>query len=241
MEKDKKIFLGIIFSLLIILIFVGTRTFKEKKQENPKSSDAIIFKTEYESLNNVVREKDGKTIKEINIKSDNPVDILSEEEAIKFMETGTGIIYFGFPDCPWCRTMLPVLLSTLDNMSIGLLSYLNVYNIRDTLTLGENNKVEVKEEGTKGYKRILELLDNELSPYYLTNSDNKKIDTKEKRLYAPTVVGFKNGKVVAFHEGTVKSQKDPYENLTEEQINELSNIFTNMINKVYNTNCDEAC
>ncbi len=241
MDKDRKMFLGIILLLLFFMVFVGTRAFKDKKEENPKNSDALIFKKEYESLNNVVREKDGKTIKEIAISQNNPVEIVTEEKAISLLESGTGILYFGFPDCPWCRSMLPILLSTLDNMSISKLYYLNVANIRDTLALNEKGKPEVKVEGTKGYKRILELLDEELSPYYLTNDEGKQVDTKEKRLYAPTVAGFKDGKVVAFHEGTVESQKSGYDDLTEEEKKELSTIFENLINQVYDTNCDEAC
>lgn len=223
------------------MIFMGTRAFKEKKEENPSSSEALLFKKEYESLNNVVREKDGKTIKEMSIASDNPVDIVTEEEAITLLESGTGILYFGFPDCPWCRSMLPVLLSTLNNMSIDKLYYLNIANIRDVLVLNEKNKVEVKEEGTKGYKKIIELLDEHLSPYYLTNSDGKKVDTKEKRLYAPTVVFVKEGKVEGIHVGTVEGQKSGYDDLTEEQKNELNTIFVEHVNKVYNTNCDESC
>ena len=155
MDKDRKMFLGIILLLLFFMVFVGTRAFKDKKEENPKNSDALIFKKEYESLNNVVREKDGKTIKEIAISQNNPVEIVTEEKAISLLESGTGILYFGFPDCPWCRSMLPILLSTLDNMSISKLYYLNVANIRDTLALNEKGKPEVKVEGTKDRKSVV--------------------------------------------------------------------------------------
>ena len=186
-------------------------------------------------------EKDGKTIKELSISATNPVDILTEEETINLLENGTGILYFGFADCPWCRSLLPVLLSTLDNMSIDRLYYLNVGSIRDTLALDEKNKVEVKEEGTQGYYKILELMDSVLDPYYLTASNGKQIDTKEKRLYAPTVVGIKEGKIVGIHVGTVDSQESGYNDLTEEEQRELNERLSELINKVYDVNCDEAC
>lgn len=240
-DKDKKMFLGIILLLLAFVLFVGVLAFREKKEEIVNNTDALLFKTEYESLNNVVREKDGKTIKELSISSTNPVDILTEEETIQFLENGTGILYFGFADCPWCRTLLPVLLSTLDNMSIGKLNYLNISSIRDTLALNEKNKVEVKEEGTKGYYRILELMDTVLEPFYLETADGKKVDTKEKRLYAPTIVGVKEGKIVGIHVGTVDSQASGYDVLTKEQEEELANLIASLVNKVYDTNCDEAC
>ena len=240
-EKDKKMFLGIVLMLFAFMIFVGILAFRDKKEEIIGNTDALLFKTEYESLNNVVREKDGKTIKELSISSTNPVDILTEEETITFLENGTGLLYFGFADCPWCRTLLPVLLSTLDNMSIGKLNYLNISNIRDTLTLDEKNKVEVQEEGTKGYYRILELMDSVLKPFYLETTDGKKIDTKKKRIYAPTIVGVKNGEIVGIHVGTIDSQENGYDVLTKEQENELANQLIELINKVYDTSCDEAC
>lgn len=241
MDKDKKMLVSILMLLFVFMIFIGLIAFRDKKEENTLNLDAISFKNEYESLNNTVREKDGRTIKEISISANNPVDIVTEEETIALLESGTGILYFGFSDCPWCRSMLPILLSTLNNMNIERLSYLNIGNIRDTLALGEKNKVEVKEEGTKGYYKILELMNDVLDPYYLTSEDGKKIDTKEKRLYAPTVVAVKDGKIVDIHVGTVESQKSGYDDLSKEQQEELSNRFMELVRKVYDVDCDEAC
>ncbi len=241
MDKDRKMFLGILLLLFTFMIMIGIIAFRDKKEESVMNSDSISFKNEYESLNNVVREKDGRTIKEISIDANNPVDILTEEEAIALLESGTGILYFGFPDCPWCRNMLPVLLQTLKNMSIERMYYLNIGSIRDTLALGEKNKVEVKEEGTKGYYKILELMDEVLDPYYLISEDDKKIDTKEKRLMAPTVVAIKDGKIVDIHVGTVESQENGYDDLSIEQQEELQNRFMELIRKVYQVDCDESC
>lgn len=242
MDKDKKLFLGIILLLLAFMIFVGILAFKDKKNGiDTVNTDAINFKNEYEALNNIVNESNGKTNKELSISSDNPVEILTEEETVALLENGTGLIYMGFPECPWCRSMLPVLLQTLDNMNIDKLYYLNISDIRDTLTLNDKNKVEVTEEGTASYYKMLELMDEVLEPYYLTNAKGKQVDTKEKRIYAPTVVAVKSGEIVGIHVSTVESQIDPYESLTTEQEEELSNIFVELINKVYDVNCDEAC
>ena len=244
MDRDRKIFLGIILLLLISMIVIGIVVFRDKQEEqsrNGGNAEGLIFKNEYETLNNVVRAKDGRTIKEITINANNPVDIISEEEAVSLLESGTGILYFGFPDCPWCRSMLPVLLQTLDNMSIDKLYYLNISNIRDTLSLGEKNKVEVAEEGTPGYYKIIKLMDRVLEPYYLTTEEGKKIDTKEKRLMAPTVVGIKNGQITSIHVGTVESQESGYDDLSTEQQEELANIFMELVRTVYEVDCDEAC
>ena len=142
MDRDKKIFLGIVLLLLVFMIFVGIIVFKEKREtSNVDNTEAIIFKNEYETLNNMVNENNGKSYKELIISSNNPVDILSEEETISLLESGTGVLYLGFPECPWCRSMLPVLLQTLDNMNIDKLYYFNIKDKRDTLTLNSKNKV----------------------------------------------------------------------------------------------------
>ena len=242
MDKDKKLFLGIILLLLAFMIFVGVLAFKDKKVGNTSvNTDATNFKNEYESLNNVVNESNGKSYKEISISKDNPVEIVSEERAVEILEKGTGLLYMGFPECPWCRNMVPVLLQTLNNSGIDKLYYLNIFDIRDTFVLNDKNKVEVTVEGTPNYYKMLDIMDKVLEPFYLTNDEGKKIDTKKKRIYAPTVVGVKEGEIVGIHVATVESQTDPYEDLTNEQQEELSNKYLELINKVYDVGCDEAC
>lgn len=244
MDKDKKLFLGIIVLLLAFMVFVGILAFKDKKEEVKKEvehTDAILFKQEYESLNDEVNQNNGKSYKKLEIAEDNQVDYVSEEETISILENGTGIIYMGFPTCPWCRSMLPVLLQTLDNMNIDKLYYLNILDVRDTWELNDKGKAEKTKEGTNEYYKMLELMDEVLEPFTLTNEKGKEIDTKEKRIYAPTVIGVKDGKIVGIHVSTVESQIDPYKNLTKEQEEELSEIFVELINKVYDVGCDEAC
>lgn len=241
MDKDRKMFIGIILLLLVSMILIGAIAFKSKKGETIDNIDAINFKNEYESLNGTVRESDGKANKNITIAEDNPIKYLTEEEAINLLETGTGIIYFGFSECPWCRTLLPVLLQTLDNMSIDRLYYVNLSKMRDTLSLSEDNKVIVKEEGTKGYYRMLEILDNYLEPFYLTNKEGEKIDTLEKRIMAPTLVFVKDGELKGIHVGTVDSQKSGFDELSTEEQENLQNILMDLIRKVYSVDCDDAC
>ena len=242
MDKDKKIFLGILLLLLLFMVFVGILIFKDKKEGNaPLNAEAILFKNEYEALNNIVNEQSGKVFKELTISPDNPVDILSEEEAVTLLENETGILFMGFPECPWCRNLIPILLQTLENMGIDRLYYLNIKEIRDTLTLDDKNKVEVVEEGTPSYYKMLDILQEHLNPYYLVNSKGAKVDTKEKRIYAPTVVFVKNGVIADLYTGIEDGQTEPFNDLTEEQEEDIINQFVEFINKVYDVNCDEAC
>ena len=82
-----------------------------------------------------------------------------------------------------------------------------------------------------------------LEPYYLTTKEGEKINTKKKRILAPTVIGVKDGQVVGIHVGTVPSQKNASDILTNEQKEELHTSLEEIIKKVYEEDsiCTEAC
>ena len=75
----------------------------------------------------------------------------------------------------------------------------------------------------------------------MTGKDGKKIDTLEKRLYAPTVVSVKDGKILSIHVDTVASQKSGYSPLSKEEEEELFAIYQKMILELLGSTCDESC
>ena len=62
-----------------------------------------------------------------------------------------------------------------------------------------------------------------------------------KRLYFPTVVFIKDGKILNIHIGTLEEQTDPYTPLTEKQKDTLKNIYKTNILKTIDTKCDDKC
>ena len=75
-------------------------------------TDAQKFKEEYESINGTKREKDGKEIRTIEIAENNPMVYATAEEIAKMMDDKeTVAVYFGFKDCPWCRSMVTTLIA----------------------------------------------------------------------------------------------------------------------------------
>ena len=71
-------------------------------------------------------------------------------------------------------------------------------------------------------------------------------DTGVTRLYAPTVVAVKDGKVLDLHESTLDSQTDPYVALTGDQKDELTDIFQKLMQKIKDnktvcSDSDDAC
>ena len=101
-------------------------------------------------------------------------------------------------------------------------------NIRSSYEV-KDGKLKQTKKGSKEYLKILELLDEKLSEYYVYDNDNVAYDTKEKRLLAPTVVAVYEGEITDIHVGTVGSQDSGYDKLTVDETKELEKIIKNLI------------
>ncbi len=227
---------------IIILIACGCGFLAlQKVEETPVITDAIKIKEEYELLNGKINESNNLNYPVVTLSIDNPFVYRSESEIIDILKNRTGIIYFGFSSCPWCRSILPILEEAAREVGVAQIFYLDIQNIRDVLELDENDKVVTSKEGNNGYYQIVELLDEYLSEYSLENKEGKEISTGKKRLFAPTVVGVLNGKIVSFHEGSVDSQKNGFEPLSDVQKEELKSIYVDLIQKTLEGTCNDAC
>lgn len=253
-----------LFIILAIIVLVGgsfsiyyfgfkdkneTREKKEKdrdkKDKKEITEDEKRFKEEYESLNGTIRETTGVEISTIDIMEDNNVKYLSDEEVVEFLENGTGLLYMGFKECPWCRSAVPVLLTAATNIGIKEVYYLDVTNIKSTIVLDAKNKPQVTKEGTTAYYKIMKLLDDYLSDYSLKASNGKMIPTGEKRIYSPTVLTVKDGVVMGFHVGTVeghdKDKNGVLPEMTKKQSDELYLVYEEMMAKISDNNCNDGC
>lgn len=223
----KKTFMIILSVLLVVLILFSLYYFVFK--EKP---DNLKFKEEYESLNDEVNNSGKKNI-DVKIDEDNLMKYSNFKEIMDVLDEGTGIIYFGFPECPWCRNAVPVLIEAAKKNEIGQIYYFDASKIRDVKEL-KDGKVVTTKEGTKEYYQLVDKLKDVLGPYEGLE------DESIKRLYFPTMVFVMGGKVVGTHIGTVDSQKDPYKGLTKKEKEELLKIYENNIEKIYGV-CDESC
>lgn len=215
--------------IIITIVTLGVLLVGCTKEET--ESDALKFKAEYEELNGKPNSTGTKNYVTLDISESNTIKYRTESEIIELLESGTGIIYFGFPNCPWCRNATYALLEIAEEEKMDV-NYLNILDIRSTYSIEEDGRLTLEKEGTESYYRILELLDNELEDFTLTTESGLEVSTGEKRLYSPTTVFVKDGIIEGVHVGTVSSQEDPYVLLTDEQKEELKEIFMNYINKI---------
>ena len=220
----------IVLITLLVIVILGAIIYVVS---DSKVSDEKKFKAEYESLNGQKNDNE-KTYPEVSIREDNNVKYGSFDDVMKFLDEGTGILFLGFPECPWCRNMVSILVDTAYENEIDTIYYFNALSIRDIKELDSNGKVKTTKKGTNEYYKLVDKLKDFLGPYEGLN------DESIKRIYFPTVVFVQGGKIVGAHIGTVDSQEDPYKLLDKKQTKELKDIYTNYINKIYGT-CDESC
>jgi len=235
-ERNKLLLRGSILLVVGVISLIGVIYYNVKNnpfKDNTEVTDAVKFKSEYEILND--KTEGNYEYLSISIDKDNPVKYLQDSEVDDFLNEGTGIIYFGFPKCPWCRNAVPVLLDAEKEKNINEIYYFNALDMRDIKKLDENGNIVTTKEGTEEYKNIVNKLYDYLDVYEGLNDDSIK------RLYFPNIFFIQNGKVVANHMATVESQTDPNITLNDEQYQELKKIYLDGIDKIYNYSCNEGC
>lgn len=227
-EKILTIIGPILLTIAAILGYFQSATILDK-------SDAIKFKEEYELLNE-------KKYTKLQISAANSIKYASYDELLEVINNGTGIIYLGFPECPWCRIALPVLLDVANDNNVEIIYYMNIKNIRDsyvvqdgklTYSLDENGE-EIK--GEEGYFKLLKVLDKHLTDYKISFED-KEYEVGEKRLYAPSVIFVRDGEVLGIHVATVESHTDSKKALTKKQYDELYSIYEDYIIELQSGTC----
>lgn len=246
----------ILVMLLSVTCLVGCNSSKIKEdnkkakeraqqQEKKKDTDADKFKEEYEKLNGKKSES-GKEIRSIEVPSDNPFIYKSAKDIVDLMnDKKSFIVYFGFNSCPWCRSMLPTLINIAKDYDIDTIYYVDIKDIRDTKEVDKKGKVTTVKEGTDDYYKLLDLFDDVLSDYKLTDSKDKEVDAKEKRIYAPNIISVINGKPSKLTTGLSDEQDDGYMELTDDMKKDMYKSIEEVIKEYAseNTSCDnkEKC
>ena len=219
MNYFKKLSRMLLTTLAVLLVVSACAKQPAKDPEPENKEAAIAFAKEYNDLNGTTNPNNSKEYKTLDVKTENPIVFSSFQEINELLKSGTGVIYLGFPECPWCRTLLPVLLDVADQEFINTIYYLNVKELRDVKKLDQSGSVVTEKEGAEGYAEFLSLMEAHLDAY-----DGLE-DPSIKRLYVPAVIFVKEGEVQLFHVGTVDSQEDPYQPLTTEQYQELYGLL----------------
>ncbi len=122
--------------------------------------------------------------KEFGITSDNIFDYKTGKEILETINTGTAVIFFGFPENEWSRPYAEILNEVAKYYGIKEIYYYNFKNDRNA-----NNSY---------YENIV----NKLSSFLPV------LDNGTKNIYAPTVIFVKNGEIIFYDDETSISHGD---------------------------------
>lgn len=188
----------IVFGIFLIMLLKDNNSNTDTEHNNIINPDVLKFKEEYEKVNA------NENSVQISIAEESPVKYLSYEELNKKIhEQDNFVLYLGFPTCPWCRNIIPILFDTA-NANNSKVYYINTR--------------ELKSSSMDNYNALYELVYDYLE--------------EDKILYVPDVYFFKNGKIIGHHLGSVDSQTNPLIPLNDVQKEELKTIYQNLFDAI---------
>lgn len=210
---------------------------------NSKSSSSATeyknFKTQYESLNNDYDEESGNTFRTVKIKKDNPIQQVEADDIVtKINEKETFVVFFGYAECPWCRSMVSEMINSAKNNKIKTIYYVDIQNIRDQKEYDSASKSFANvTEGSDAYMKLIKKFKNVLDDYDVSYTDEstgetKSVSAKEKRIYAPTLLYVENGKAKEMIDGLSDKQESSYDEITDEMKAEMEAELNGFFSKV---------
>lgn len=196
----------------------------------------MSVKEEYESLNGTLRK--GKFIYQSVTIDDSIIDSVSIKDAIEiYKNSDESTLYFGANWCPWCRSLLPVLIKYAKKENKRI-TYINMDKKRP-IYIKTDGKYVLDYKGDDEYQ----LLINEFKDI-MTNCVAKVGEELEEvpntyNISLPLVLFGSNGAIISYHYGGVdlKENQTPYDLFDSEQEKELFDIFESHKNVIGMT-CD---
>ena len=187
MNKQKSLKIAFLllffFSLILGVMYILSKKDKEVVSGPEIVSDSVKFSNEY-----------------LQVGNDNVFKYKSIDETVKILEGGTGVVYLGFPECPWCQRYVVYLNEVAKESGVENIYYTNI--------------LQDRKDNTEGYQKLVSILDG-----YLLN-DNEG----NPRIFVPDISIVVNGEIVGHdNETSVVTEEDgtPEEYWTEKRIEDL--------------------
>ena len=199
--KKRVVFIFLIALFMIALIGISITMTPTREADN------VRFSNEYTSLS-----------------VDNIFVYKTEEEIIKILENGTGVVFLGFPECKWCQKYVTYLNEVAKDNGVEKINYFNISESR------KNN--------TDNYKKMVSILSDVLDMDKAYDNDGNL------RIFVPTVVVVKNGEIVGFDDETAhdtKGYSDPSIYWENEDVEGLKERLKEMFKLLGPTYCTEEC
>ncbi|MCL1808818.1 MAG: hypothetical protein FWG42_03505 [Clostridiales bacterium] len=155
----------------------------------PPQPDALRFSKEY-----------------LLMSDDNVFVYKNAKETADFLESGTGIVFMGFPTCPWCQAYVVLLDGVAKELGVEEIFYLDIFDDRS--------------DNSRQYQRLVAFKEHHLLPD----------DDGNPRIFVPDVTVVKDGVVVGHdNETSTMSDMDPSDYWTMPKVDALQQRLREMM------------
>ena len=200
---NKKKILIIIGAIILLGVILYLAVSTNNKKEQNITNDNERFANEYKTVT-----------------KDNVFVYRDINEIINILEKGTGVVYLGFPECPWCKAYVTYLNEVAKEQDVEKVYYYNI--------------LEDRKNNTKEYQKIIELLGD-----YAANDEEGN-----KRIYVPMVIGVNKGQIVGFDDETAwdtKGYETPEDYWNQEDLQGLKDKLAKMFQDTKSNICTSDC
>lgn len=182
-----------VFGIIAVVLVGGALAWSLLKEEQTTTlPNAARFKAEYAKA-----------------AEDNRFVYATSEEILSKFSDGTGVIFLGFPQCPWCQAIVPMLDEAAKAEGIDNIYYLNVRESR------ANNDAT--------YQALVENLKEYL----------KEDEDGNPRIFVPDITVIKDGEIVGrYVQETAEDAKTPDTYWTDERRAKTSTDLRDMMRKI---------
>ncbi|MEF2782714.1 thioredoxin family protein [Erysipelotrichaceae bacterium HCN-30851] len=196
-------------SLALACVLCACSAAEDKSIEQQNSSNQAYCSEEGTTCS-IDESADMKDYEGIDEENNAFVETSMDEALSIFRNKKTAILYFGYPDCPWCVEAVPILdeLAKENNQQI---LYIRTRDDQKELLYTDDEKKELISYAKE----------------YMNQDEEGKY-----QLYVPFVVFVKNGKIMNAHIGTVDGHDAHERTMTEDEQKELTKIYDEMFQSI---------
>lgn len=146
-------------------------------------------------------------------------------EALKLLEDATfdGVLYFGFPACPWCQAAMPLIYQASQETQTDVFYVSRRHEIRET----KNWEIWDAE--------MAEWLDERIEMRWFYLDENGEVTEEitdepyRPNIFVPQIIHIRNGQVIDNHRGTF----DGHSRLDDRTLPELTDSEHTMLLEIY--------
>jgi thiol-disulfide isomerase/thioredoxin len=191
-----------VWAIVVFVVLAGVAGWWWRSAHNP-ATDAARVAQQYTQL-----------------QDDNLFVIRDAAQAVDILKAGTGVVFFGFPECPWCQEMAPMIDDAAKAAGLDKVFYVNIKADRA--------------DNSPAYQQLVAMLGDQLE------ADNEG----HPRIYVPDVAVVVKGQIIANETETATYSGDltPAEYWTPQLRSALMDRFSSAFDQVVKAGgCQETC